>query len=426
MNNTETSQVFQRAILLHERGRLEDAESYFKEAISTDPDNCEIYAELALCQVDMDGRSREALQSIKNAIRLDPEVSDYHAIKAIALGQLEYGKKALKAADEAITLDSANPMAHAAKALAHLVLQNWKKAEGEARQALSLEPDYTFAENILILALRLQGNKKEGMESIDKLLSDDPENAFAHCNAGWIALKRSDHKTAELHFREALRIDAQIEDARDGLVESLKARSPFFRVFQRYCFFMESFRPHTRFMIIFGSWLLFKFGGSLLARIHPMVALVPVTIFLIFYFWSWLASGVANFFIFLDRSARFALNRSEVTEGLFVGGGSILGIILLIVGFVTPFWLLLIPGASLLFGAIPANLTFTNDSRIGRYIFGTVMTLTYSLGLLTLITSLWESNQLITEIVSISLGVCFLGCILCTWLANIRRLRVQA
>src|SRR3712207_7475219 len=63
--------------------------------------------------------------------------------------------------------------------------------------------------------------------------SSDVCSSDLHANRGWQEAHRGNYEQAMAHFREALRIDASLEWAREGVVEVLKARNPVYRVMLR-------------------------------------------------------------------------------------------------------------------------------------------------------------------------------------------------
>ncbi len=60
-------------------------------------------------------------------------------------------------------------------------------------------------------------------QTLGSALANDPENALTHANQGWALLHRGDHERALEHFREALRIDPELEWAR-GRASSRRSR----------------------------------------------------------------------------------------------------------------------------------------------------------------------------------------------------------
>ena len=423
MSGGEALQNLRRGVLLRQQGRLEDAETFLKKAVAVDPEDDNAFFELAICQISMEGRRKDALYSIGQAISLDPEVSEYHSVRSISLSMLDRRKDAMEEADEAIRLSPDSPLAFRAKARACMVAQDWGEAEKHVRTALSLDPDDSDAGNLLASVLRLQGKMDENADAVGKLLRENPEDPFAHYNAGWAALQRSDCKTAELHFREALRLNSEFEEARTGLIESFKARSPLFRVYLKYCFFMQRFQRGAQWAIIIGFYLAYRFGARLLAMVHPLAATILTIVYLTFVFWVWVANGIGHFLILTDRSARVALKRGEVLDGIMVGGGMILGIALAIAGAITGAGYLILAGGGLAAGSIPAALTFTNESAVGRVVFGLVFAYVY---LSTLIASAVWCLEPGSELQDSTFALAMLGLLataICTWIGNIPMLR---
>jgi Tfp pilus assembly protein PilF len=423
MSNGAGLEKLKRGVLLRAQGRLEDAEVFLKEAVAADPEDSHAFFELAVCQINMEGRRKEALYSINQAISLDPDISEFHSVKSIALAFLDRGKDALEAADDAIRLSPESSLAYQARARGYMAQQNWADAEKEARKALSLDPNDGETGNILASVLRLQGKTSENSDAVDKLLRDNPEDPYAHFNAGWSALQRSDYRKAEEHFREALRIDSEFDQARTGLIESFKARSPLFRQYLKYCFFMQRFQRGAQWAIIIGFYLAYRFGRAMLAAVHPVAATVLMIVYLAFVFWVWVAGGLGHFLILTDRSARIALKRSEALEGIVVGGGLIVGIGLAVAGSLAGAGYRMLAGGGIAAASIPAALTFTNESRAGRYVFGGILAYVYTSTLYcAIVWCLMPESELHESTFALAmLGL--LLCAICTWIGNIPALR---
>ncbi len=404
-------------------GRHEEAASFFREAIAHDTDNAGAYANLARCLMEIEGQKKEALVVIDQAIGVDPEESYHHALRSLILSELKRHAEALDAAKAAVALDPEDAFNHAIEARAHLGRERWKEAEAAARRALAIDGDHDFARNLLATVLRVQGRMDENEIAVDTLLANNPEDPMAHVNAGFSALQRRDHRKAEEHFREALRIDPEFEGARIGLIESFRARSWFYRKYLAYCFFMQRFSSGNRWVIIIGLYLAFRFGRVLMAAIHPLLAVAFVVLYLLFVFWVWLARGVGSFIIMLDKSARLALTPPEKLEGIFVGAGFTAGFTLGLLGAVWENDALLFAGGALACGALPASLVFTNESTKGRVLFGGVLAFVYLNGFgAALGTALAPES----DFTALAIGGCLLAGIavaLCTWLGNVRALR---
>ena len=181
-------------------------------------------------------------------------------------------------------------------------------------------------------------------------------------------------------FKEALRLQPDLRYAKDGLKESYRARSAFYRVFLRWAFFMQRFSEKHQTMIIIGLVVGFKIVRKIAEAVHPLLALLVIVVYYLFLFGTWLSSGIANFLILKDSVARMSLDREEKVEGLVIGFLFFVGLISLAVGAAMGMLPLAVAGGTMMVAAIPASLVFTNASTKGRVVFGTCMTAVLALG----------------------------------------------
>ncbi len=411
-------------LLLHQQGKLDQAESAYREHLAAEPNDDYAHSRLALCLLEQENRKKEALEEIDIAISLEPEHDYYRAVRSIILSNMNRGKEALEAADVAISLNPDASFNYTAKASALADLMRWADAEVECRQALTLDSDNSFAQNLLANVLRNQGKQVEAEIAVSQLLADDPESAYAHSNAGWDALRRHDHKQAESHFREALRQDPEFEYAREGLLQSFKARSIFYRTYLRYTFFMARFTEGKQWIIIIGLYLAYQIGRRMLKEVSPLAATALVVVWLGFVMWIWLAPGVGNLLVLLDRSARYALKRGEKWQGIFVGGGLFVGLAALAAGFGLHYNSLVVAGFALLCSTVPGSLTFDNPSIKGRFVFGGIFGFVYFAGITSAFFELGnrDMNQ-ISTVTALLATPAIIASVLCTWIGNISALR---
>ncbi|MEM7700182.1 MAG: tetratricopeptide repeat protein [Verrucomicrobiota bacterium] len=411
-------------IVLEEQGRHEEAESCFREVLARDPDSAEAHLRLAICLRSQGSKLAPALSEADEAIRLAPEHAFAHVIRSLILSDLKRFKEAITSADAAISLDPEASNGYAAMAFAYAAKEEWSSMEEWARRGLAIDSDDGFAENLLALSLQMQGKRDAHRETVAKLLADDPNSSLAHINAGWAALQASNHRQAEEHFREALRLEADSSSARAGLLESFRARSPLYRAYLAYCFWIQKFSGKIRWVIIIGAYVAYRLLEATLSKINPILGMAVVLIWLLLIFWIWLAPGFGNFLIAMDRNARHALSGPEKRLGWAIGGTVIGGIALLLGALVSgniSFGLL---GAGLLCAAMPVSLIFDNESSLGRVVFGGA-TLAV-LGLFAVAAILQTQIVAAGEIAAGSFTLAIIGFIiamLCTWLGNVRSLR---
>ncbi len=408
-------------LLLLDQGRLEEAEACFVGVLMRDPDNDFVHSRLALCRMQQPGRKNDALESVETAIRLDPEDDYYFGLKSLILSSLHRHREALEAADSAIAMNPEVSFNFSVKASALCDLHRWTEAEENCRIALSIDPDDSMASHMLTNVLRLQGRVEENQAAVDIQLSKNPENAYAHANAGWARLHQGNQVKAEEHFKEALRLDASMDSARSGLLESFKARSWYYRMYLAYCFFMQRFTGRGQWAIILGAYVAYQVLRVPLRQIGAWAELTLIALWITLVLWIWLSPGIGNFLIYLDRTARLALHKSEVYHGLWIGLSLLIGIPLIICGVLMKVPALTPLGAMLIASTVPATMTFTNDSRKGTIVFGSVLALVLVMGVMC------ATLRFLSGGTSEFAETLFVGLIivtaLSTWLGNVPALR---
>ncbi len=420
------SQNFIRAQLLRERGRHEEAIAAVLSHLAHQPEDASAFIELALNRMEVPGQMALALQDAKTATGLTPGDSFPLALQARILVQLEKPKEALLLAESSIALEPESGYAWNAKCLALIGLSRWQEAEKCARNALALDADDPTASNLLAHVLRLQNRLDESETEAKRRLARDPENAFSFTNAGWAALQRGDVKGAENHFKEALRIDPAMDYARDGLKESYRARSAFYRLFLKWAFFMQRFSQGNRFAIIIGMIIGFRLLKVLAASVHPLLVIPVALAYYLFLFGSWLSGGLANFLLLRDPVARLALDRAEKIEGAVIGILFFGGLVALVAGFAMEVHPIAVIGGVMIVTTLPASMIFTNPSQKGRIVFSLISVAVIVLGIIMATDVALHPGRKIIEGIA---ATCFTFLIILvagsSWLGMIDALRKQ-
>lgn len=103
-----------------------------------------------------------------------------------------------------------------------------------------------------------------------------------------------------------------------------------------------------------------------------------------------------------------------------MGGGLSLGILLFLFGIVLNVATPILIGIALVFAAFPFSLTFTNESALGRKVFGSIAAFSLITGIgSALFTQLNREHDPALSVFSLAL----IGCVACTWLGNVPALR---
>ena len=306
------SHRLERALLLLQQSRPADAERETMLALAENPDSSRAHAYLALSRVDQN-KPGEAVAAADRAVALAPDEGFSHYVRAVVLHRADRDKEALVAIKEAIRLSPDDESHFALLAGIHLALRDWQAAREAAEQGLTLNPEDVQCANLRSMALVRLGLKAEAMETVDFALEREPENALSHANQGWNCLHRNDPKRAQDHFREALRLSPDLEYARQGMLEALKARNPVYRLMLAYFLWMGRQSGKLQWAFILGTMFGMR-AVRTLAEQRPELGVVlwPVVIaFYLFIYLSWTAGPMFNLLLRFDRFGRLVLSRDE-------------------------------------------------------------------------------------------------------------------
>ncbi len=319
----------QRGEMLRQQGRYPDAERYLQLAISAQPSNAEGYFELAFCYCNWSGHSKQALATIDHAISLDPNNADFFSLRAWILGNLNRDKEAVQAADQALAMNPFSLLALNAQTRSYADLRQWTQAEANARRTLEHFPRNELAANFLAIALRGQGRLAESEAVTARLLAQVPDNALAQCNAGWSALQMGDHRRANQHFVEALRLDPNYDYARRGLLHSFNSRVWIYRLYYQFISWLGNHRTSMRWFYVIVIYLAYRVILTTLRAefgeegVHW--TLVLIALYLVIF---GCGRSFGNLFLQLDPFARFALTQKE--QGWSYLAGSLYAVFLLL------------------------------------------------------------------------------------------------
>src|SRR5262245_42168921 len=223
---------FERAWLLFQQSRYDLAEAELAQVLAADPDDAAAHALRALC-LNHRNKHVEATEAAERAIALAPGMALAHYALAMALLSRERLADAEKAAAMAIECEPENANHFSLLSLIRFNRRDWTGALEAADQGLQIDAEHSGCINARAMALGKLGRREEASEAIKGALARDPEDAFSHANEGWTALHASNPRKALEHFREALRLNPELDWARLGMVEALKARHLIYRLMLR-------------------------------------------------------------------------------------------------------------------------------------------------------------------------------------------------
>ena len=310
-----------RAQMLLSQRRADQAEKELGQALADEPNHPLAHALMGLCLAESEQWER-ATHHAQQAIAAAPDVAFPYYSLAIVCARRNQLKEAAEAARAAIDLEPLNADYHELLGKIHASRHEWNEALECAKEALACDAEHVDARNLKTLALRHLGQGEAAEAEMLETLAEDPDNAWTHANLGWRYLEQNETKKAMHHFREALRIEPELEWARIGVVETLKSRNVVYRLFLKYFLFMGRLTQSGQWKVILGLWLLYMVLREV-ARNVPALApwVMPLLVaYLLFVLGTWLAGPLADLALRLHPFGKLALSRKERRASNWIGG----------------------------------------------------------------------------------------------------------
>lgn len=322
----------QRGLLLLEQGRHNQAEHELRQALVAEPNDSVTHAALGICLAKRE-QFAEAGQQTSRAIELAPDQPFGFYAHALVLRDRNRLDEAEKAIEQAIDLDPHDADYQALLGQLYLRQSKWEKALHAAQAGLAVEPDNVDCTNVEARALTQLNRPRDARAVMTEALARDPENAWTHANLGWTLLGDRKYEQAMDHFREALRLEPDMEWARLGVIEALKAKRILYRPILAYFLWISQFRARAQWGIILGAFVGARVLNSVAAA-NPALAPWVWPIIIAYSVWAlstWMAAPLFNVVLLLDPLGRLALSRNEKIASALVGG-CVLGALVCVAG----------------------------------------------------------------------------------------------
>ncbi len=271
-----------RALALMQKHKDKEAKEAALQAVSINPEDDHLYYILSLVHIRITGNSSEAEKAITEALRLNPQQPDYYALLAL------------------LKIDE----------------HRFKEALALCRSGLSIDPQHADCLSTQAQILTKMGKKKQAKNDIQQVLQKDPQNPRSLASSGWIHLEAGDNKNA-------LKLDPGYEYARKGLLQALKAKSPFFRLYLKYILWANGLGRTSRILLSAGIYI---FIHSL--RLLPGEIVLPfLGLYLLFIASIWLTDPIFNVFLRFDKFGKYALTRGESISSTAIAVLTVLSIV---------------------------------------------------------------------------------------------------
>lgn len=153
------------------------------------------------------GRTQEALQHAKEALRIRPNYVEAHVNLGVAVSALDRPQEAVSHYQKALQLNPKYAEAHYNLGNAMLTLNRPQEAAARFKDTIDLKPNLAPAHNNYGGALHQLGRSSEAISHFENALRLKPDYSEAHNNLGNVLQALGRQEDAVAHHLEALRIE---------------------------------------------------------------------------------------------------------------------------------------------------------------------------------------------------------------------------
>jgi predicted O-linked N-acetylglucosamine transferase (SPINDLY family) len=198
-------EAFARANMLHQSGRISDAQALCRDILRKAPRHFHALHLLGVTEYQS-GRPQEADRLLRQALSVEPHSVAALSNRGVVLHQLKRFEEALACCDQAVAVqpDCAEAISNGANALAQL--DRFEEAVARYDKALAVRPAYAEAYSNRANALFHLRRYEDALASCEKALALQPNDANALANRGnaLAELRRFDQALASFDRARAL------------------------------------------------------------------------------------------------------------------------------------------------------------------------------------------------------------------------------
>ena len=311
---------YDKAMILYEQKRYDLAQPLLEEHLADRPDDGEALAYLALCQMRC-GKVKSAWEQAQRAVDAQPDHGTPHYALALVARKRKRYKEAFQSINTALRASPDNADYLAFLGLLHLDKKSHAEALSAAETGLGFSADSINCQNIRALALTGLGRPGPGREILECILRDNPHDALTLANLGWNRLHQHQWKEALDYFSRSLQEDAENDNAREGLLEALRAHNPIYGFLLKYFLWLSRFSESKRWAIVVAETVLHRVlegAGQRYRALRPLISLL-MNLWGIFSYLTWVGRPLANLWLCLNPYGRRLLKNEEILESILVG-----------------------------------------------------------------------------------------------------------
>jgi tetratricopeptide (TPR) repeat protein len=213
-------------VLLTDHGRIDEAIAVFRKGLEHKPDfACVLHTGLGTIFLQQ-GKIDEAIYELQLSVSMKPDATAFNNL-GVALTFKGRTDEAMQYHKRAVKLEPRNAEAHYDIANILLSQDKLEQAISEYGKALSINPKYAKAHGNLGVALLQQGRRDEAIEHFTEATKIDPNNVDAHYNMAGALVDKGRLEEAANEYRRVLRLQPQDADTRCILGDVLAKQGRF-------------------------------------------------------------------------------------------------------------------------------------------------------------------------------------------------------
>lgn len=207
-NSNQQNPQLQKAVALHQSGKLNEAAILYKKLLQFLPKNTTILTNLGTITFEQ-GRLAEGVELLDKSLNLNPNQPIAYNNRGLALLKLRRLPDALASYDHAIALAPGYAEAFFNRGIVLKELGGLEPALANYDRAIALKPGYAEAYNNRGIVLRELNRLHDALASYEHAIAILPNHAYAYCNRGAILkqLNRLDEALASLNHAISLKLD---------------------------------------------------------------------------------------------------------------------------------------------------------------------------------------------------------------------------
>ena len=218
--NISPAKAIEMAGQLYTRRQYGQAERVCRQIIAARPGNSDAHNILGVTLAAV-GKAKEAVATLKRAIKLNPNAASYHANLGEILRQAGQASEAAEALQAAIKLDPRNAQALNNLGIIHYEQKKFAEAVDYYRRALEIRTNMPEALNNLGNALRMTGDIDGAMNAYQDALTQRIVYPEAYNNLGTLLQQDRKLEEAEHALRKAIQQNPQYVEAHNNLAQLL-------------------------------------------------------------------------------------------------------------------------------------------------------------------------------------------------------------